>query len=220
MSFAGFDRSDYPGKAAMAWLRANTNLRWCGFYLAPAPSHQDMSWMDAADADFDGWGFLPIYVGQEVVGPGAHRTSAAQGVDDGAGACLLMLNGGFDKGAVVYLDLENGMPFTAAQHDYVAAWCDAVVKGGFAPGVYCSFQFAGQVKVLRPNAKIWVFHVPTTDNHRVGGLAFATPPLTASGFPHADVWQRDDQAIITCPVLSGGLVCDLSVATSADPSVA
>ncbi len=23
----------------MAWLRANTNLVWCGYYLGPAPSH-------------------------------------------------------------------------------------------------------------------------------------------------------------------------------------
>ena len=37
-AFAGFDRSDYPGKAAMDWLKANTNLKWTGFYLGPARS--------------------------------------------------------------------------------------------------------------------------------------------------------------------------------------
>ena len=217
--FAGFDRSDYPGKAAMDWLKANTNLRWCGFYLAPAPSHPNTSWMDADDADFEGWGFAPIYLGQEVIGPGRHNVTAAQGAIDGADAAALMLKSGFDHGAFVYLDLENGPPFTTAQREYVGAWCDAVVASGFGAGVYCSFLFAAQVKALRPNARIWAFHVRTVSQHSVGGAAFPNPDPSTSGFFGADLWQLDDEAIIHCAAMpSGSMIVDLNSANSADPS--
>jgi hypothetical protein len=43
--FVGFDCLAYPGTDEMTWLKANTNLGWCGFYLAPAPSHSDSSWI-------------------------------------------------------------------------------------------------------------------------------------------------------------------------------
>ena len=32
---AGFDCFSFPGMAQMAWLKANTNLKWVGYYLAP-----------------------------------------------------------------------------------------------------------------------------------------------------------------------------------------
>lgn len=36
--FAGFDSLEYPKKKMMDWLNTNTNLVWCGYYLAPAPN--------------------------------------------------------------------------------------------------------------------------------------------------------------------------------------
>ena len=217
--FAGFDRSDYPGPAVMKWLLDNTNLKWAGFYLAPAPSHQNTSWMDADDADFEGWGFAPVYLGQETIGPGSHRVTAAQGAIDGADAAALMTKAAFDSGSVVYLDLENGPPLTTAQREYVGAWCDAVTAAGFAPGVYCSFLFAGAIKTLRPKARIWAFHVRTTAEHAVPGATFPTPDPASSGFAGADLWQHDDEAIIPCAAAPYGmLVVDLNRANSADPS--
>jgi hypothetical protein len=44
LGYAGFDRLGYPGDATMTALWA-TDLRWCGFYLAPAPSQGNTSWM-------------------------------------------------------------------------------------------------------------------------------------------------------------------------------
>lgn len=218
--FAGFDRSDYPGGPAMRWLKAHTNLKWCGFYLGPAPSHPNTSWMEADDEDLEGWGLAPIYLGQETAGPGAHHVNAAQGAIDGADACKLMQEAGFDKGSVVYLDNEAGPPMLAPMQQYVGAWCDAVVAGGYAPGVYCSFYLGAQTKATRPNARIWVYHVNTTAEHKVGGATFKESDPTLSGFAHANVWQLDDEAIITCPPgPSGMLVVDLNSADSADPSV-
>ncbi len=218
-AYAGFDRSEYPGKVVMDWLKANTNLKWAGYYLAPAPSHQDPSWMNADEAGLDGWGLAPIYVGQEVVGPGSHKVNAGQGAVDGAHACSLMTSTGFDKGSVVYLDLENGPPMPPLQKDYVGAWCDAVVGAGFKPGVYCSFMFAPQVKALRPDAVIWVFHVRTVSPHPVPGTTFPTPDPATSGYSGASIWQHDDEARIVCPVANGGILAvDLDSADSVDPS--
>ncbi len=217
-AYAGFDRSDYPGRAVMDWLKANTNLSFCGFYL-PSPSHRDDSWMRADDADFDGWGFAPIYVGQETVGPGSHLVTAAQGALDGAEACARMAEAGFDKGAFVYLDLENGPPLLTPQREYVAAWVDAVIAGGYAPGVYCSFLFAAQIAALRPSARIWVFHVDTVSPHGVGGPNVPAPDPALSGFAGASLRQYTDEARIACPVASGGaLAVDLDSSAFADPS--
>ena len=219
-AFAGFDRSDYPGKAAMDWLKANTNFKWTGFYLGPAPSHPNTSWMDADDADFEGWGFAPIYVGRQITGPGARLADGlGQGAADGKQACELMVEAGFAAGNVVFLDLENGPPMPTIQREYVGAWCDAVTAAGFVPGVYCSFLFAAQVHALRPAAKIWVYHVRTVSPHPVAGTVMPNPDPATSGYPGASVWQHDDEARVHCPPI-GVLACDLNSASSADPSVA
>src|SRR5579875_3277028 len=82
--FAGFDRTAFPGRAEMGWLRKNTNLTWCGYYLAPAPSHGDTGWMgNRAVLAGQGWGIAPVYVGQQVTGPGSHDSSLATGQADG-----------------------------------------------------------------------------------------------------------------------------------------
>ena len=60
--FAGFDSGDYPGDPVMDWLKAHTNLVWCGYYLAPAPSHCGTSWMGTRAAIVGrGMGITPIY---------------------------------------------------------------------------------------------------------------------------------------------------------------
>src|ERR1700753_3783870 len=161
--FAGFDRADYPGDAVMSWLKNNTNLVWCGYYLAPAPSHGNTSWMtNRAKLVAAGWGISPVFVGQQVTGPGSHNSSASAGVTDGESAAAMMKSEGFPAGSFVYLDLENGPPLTQLQKDYVANWCDAVTAGGYGPGVYCSHLLALDVHTLRSECRIWVFKVATT----------------------------------------------------------
>lgn len=214
---AGFDASGYPGDAVMAELKKTTNLEWCGFYLAPAPSHPDPGWMTKrATLVAQGWGLAPIYVGQQVTGPGSHLVTAAQGTKDGEAAVQLMLHAGFPSGSFVYLDLENGAPFSTAQQEYVGAWCDAVTAAGFGAGVYCSFQIAAEVAKLRPKVRVWAFHVRTVAAHAVSGSTFPTPDPSTSGFAGAALWQLDDSAEISV----GGrtLLVDLDSADTADPS--
>src|SRR5258706_14699190 len=97
--FAGFDCSEFPGLAEMTWLKSNTNLTWCGYYLAPAPSHASGSWMGQRPAlTGAGWGIAPVYVGQQIQGPGRHNVSGLQGTRDGADAVDLLKSDGFALG--------------------------------------------------------------------------------------------------------------------------
>ena len=214
MPFAGFDRADCPPLSMMARLLAETNLTWCGFYL-PAPSQSGVTWRGKRAALVaQGWGLAPIFVGQQTTGPGAHHVNATQGGADGWRACYAMKAENFSPGSWIYLDLENGPPFTAAQREYVAAWIDAVEACGFRAGVYCSFLFAAEVAAMRAGIRLWVYHVPTTRAHQVGGKQFPTPELSSSGYAGATMWQRDDMAELAD---FGDLLVDLDVSNIRDP---
>src|SRR6266704_4781770 len=172
MAFAGFDRSGYPGDAIMKTLHDTTNLRFCGYYLAPAPSHSDPSWMGKRSfLQHLGFGFAPVYVGEQVEGPGSHHSSAAKGTADGNDAVNKMRTEGFTAGSCVYLDLENGPPLSPIQRDYMNSWCSAVKAGGFLPGVYCSHLMAADVHAQQPTARIWAVRVTTVLPHPVSGPA-------------------------------------------------
>jgi hypothetical protein len=126
-----------------------------------------------------------------------------------------MIDEGFPRGSFVYLDLENGPPFSAMQKVYVAAWVDAVRANGYAAGVYCSYLFAREVAGLRSNLRVWCYHVATVHPHPVAGASFPAPDPSTCGFSGAVIWQREDEARLTA---FDGLACDLDVAAMADPS--
>jgi len=216
--FAGFDRSDYPGDAVMAWLKANTNLVWCGYYLAPSPSHPGTTWMTRrASLQAAGWGIATLYVGQQVIPPGSQNPSAETGVSDGNQAVSLMGSEGFAAGSCVYLDLENGPPLTDPQRDYVANWCDTVQSGGYQPGVYCSHLLAMDVHTLRPNCRIWAFKVATTQPHPVPA-PYPDPNPSGCGYIGAYVWQLGQNCMINvAPAILSTLDVDLDSAITSDP---
>lgn len=155
----GFDVSQYPGNDTMRELKQYFDF--CNLYLAPAPSHRDAGWMQSRNfLGSIGYYIAAIYVGQQVIGPGSHKVNAAQGKTDGHDCVNLMLTAGFKPGDPVYLDLENGPPFTDDQRAYVDAWVAEVTGGGFRPGVYASWRFITEFDsktILR-----WMFKVPTT----------------------------------------------------------
>ena len=216
--FAGFDCSGYPGDNTMSWLIANTNLVWCGYYLAPAPSHGNAGWMGKqASLAAAGWGIAPVYVGQQVTGPGSLNPSTATGQTDGAQAAGYMSSEGFPAGSYVYLDIENGPPLSQPQQDYLAAWSTAVVAGGYNPGVYCSHLLAAQIAVLQPGARIWAF--------RISGIApgnqnspYPESDPAGCGYGAATAWQLiQDCKIQITPGGPYSLQVDLDSATTADP---
>jgi hypothetical protein len=218
-AYAGFDTDIFPGSDQMAWLLANTNLVWCGYYLAPTPSHGDDSWMgqrdDLADA---GWGIAPVYVGQQVSGPGSKVVTAEQGTTDGNDATDLLTGDGFPPGSCVYLDLENGAPFQAPQTGYVAAWVAAVQDAGFQPGIYCSHSIAAGVIALCPGARIWAFKIPTTALTDTTGLVYPTPAPSGCGVPGAVAWQRIQNTNLQLPGAPVPVMnVDLDTALTDDP---
>lgn len=217
--FAGFDRADYPGDAITMWLRNNTNLVWCGYYLGPAPSYPGTSWMtNRAKLVANGWGIAPLYVGQQVTGPGSLIPSATTGSADGKAAVQMMQSEGFAPGSFVYLDIENGPPLTQPQQDYVANWCDTVTAGGYGAGVYCSYLLALQVHTLRTSCRIWAFRVATTQSHPVPN-PFPAPNPSGCGYIGADAWQLGQNCTVTVPPANlQTLDVDLSSAIVPDPS--
>jgi hypothetical protein len=216
---AGLDRSEFPGAHVMTWLKANTNLEWCGYYLAPSPSHSGTSWMGHRNALLgEGWGIAPLYVGQQVIGPGSHHPSQHQGQVDGREAVTLLADEGFPAGTCVYLDLENGLPFPQALRDYVASWSHFVQAQNFTPGIYCSHSFAEDVHVLVPSARLWVFKVTTTAPHPIPGPHFPDNHPAGSGYAGAFIWQLGQNCRISLPGSPvNGLGADFDSAVSPNP---
>ncbi len=217
--FAGFDTSEFPGMAEMIWLKANTNLVWCGYYLGPAPSHSSTSWMGQRPALTNaGWGLAPVYVGQQINGPGRHNVNAQQGTIDGVDTVRLLNADAFVSGTCVYLDLEDGPPFLAPRSGYVAAWVDAVSAAGFQAGVYCSHAFASDVHSLRPDVRVWAFKVDTTSEHPFPGTNFPDLHPAGSGYPGAYIWQLGQNCRLSPSGMQGGpLLVDLDSAVTSDP---
>jgi Domain of unknown function (DUF1906) len=182
--YPGFDILAYPGDDSVAWLKDNTNLSWCGYYLAPAPSHDDESWMgQRATLTAAGWGLAPTYVGQQLAGPGSHVVTGPQGQLDGADAAHLMTQEGFAPGSFVYLDLEDGPPFTAPRTDYVNAWVTAVQAAGFQAGIYCSHGLAEDVQACVPKRESGPTRSRRQRRIRSRGQIFLTAPPRAADIP-------------------------------------
>lgn len=175
----GFDVSSPPSPMQLVELRKHFDF--CGCYLGPAPSHGDRGWMIAgiSNARHVGFKFLPIFVGQQVIGPGSHNDTIAQGDADAAAAAHLMSMAGFAPTSPVYLDLENGAPFPPAEGAYTMAWISTVRSFGFTPGVYCSHVLADHFD--QATTRVWSFDVPTTALTRQGTMPPPAPVSLGAG---------------------------------------
>jgi hypothetical protein len=216
--FLGFDRSEYPGDNLMQRLRAEAQIDFTGFYLAPAPSHSNKGWMDKkAFLQGLGLGFAPVYVGQQQSPPGSTNLTAPQGTTDGLNATQLAATAGFPAGSVLYLDVETGPPAKPAFFVYYKAWVQSVIDNGYKAGVYCSHHLAAAFIGADNRAVPWVFQLAA-----IGGNF--TPPLprpdpSHSSFSGARVLQYAQNAQLNL----GATVIkpvDLNTALTADPSVA
>lgn len=199
----GFDVSAAPTSAQLTELRKYFDF--CGCYLAPAPSHPDKSWMATGirTARTLGFRFLPVFVGQQITGPGRKTNTVAQGEIDGRQAASHMASAEFSKGSPVYLDLENGAPFVEPQQSYVFAWIEQVRALGYTPGVYCSHTFASAFDPDK--TRVWAFRVPTTKQTVQPHLP---PPIPVSLGAYSALQYRQN---VSLPSLD--LVVDLDVAS-------
>ncbi|GKT26506.1 glycoside hydrolase domain-containing protein [Acidovorax sp. SUPP3334] len=225
-NYTGFDTANFPGMKCMEWLKSNTGLTWCGFYLAPAPSHQNTSWMNQRKAlSKQGWGLAPIYVGRQTCGPGAQNPTGSQGSTDGAQSAHLAGVAGFAPQSTLYLDWEDGSPPGAEAMAYINHWIAAVIAAGYQPGLYCSHVVAPTMKksvsTTNPAAtlRMWVWKVTTAARHRYDGDIRKLQPADPAGSgTDADLWQFEQNAVLTLPdTHCDGLQLDLSWSTLQDP---
>lgn len=196
LGYAGFDRSEYPGDDLMSELWNNTNLVWCGFYLAPAPSHPDTSWMNKLNTVREmGWAAVPVYVGQQPsdLPKTAHNASTVQGASDAGEAVILATNAGFATDTIIYLDIENSPSGALKKEmkDYYRSWVATVTTLGFRPGVYCPFQYVQPLLALDKTPRFWAVNGTKfpTGKTKTYTTPFPAPEPLLTTVPAASAWQ-------------------------------
>jgi hypothetical protein len=232
--YAGFDIKTYRGIQVMNWLNQNTNLKWCGYYLAPAPNRSPCGWTGQYSTISDNWGVLPIYVGQQDPRTATNNytpssiLTSQQGTIDATDAITLLMADSFPSGTFVYLDWEYGAIDCSGDSDYIKAWIAGVSADGRAlPGIYCSHSVAQSIADLldtlnpTPIVRFWCWNVPTSDAHPFEGDLANIPTIDPSGcgFAGAQMWQREQNAVVTFPdgAPVASLQMDFSTSSLANP---
>ena len=138
-----------------------------------------------------GYGTIPLYVGQQITGPGSHIVTPEQGVADGQDMVAVMSRAGYPFGSRGFNDLENGAPMPSNQQGYAQGMGGKVVDLGWLYyGLYASHSFADVAAHVVPGASIWTFKVPTT-NKTTAVLPVPDFPddMAGSGYLEAMIWQ-------------------------------
>ncbi len=225
--FVGFETKIYPGNTQMDWLKDNTNLSWCGYYLAPAPSRKDTSWKgNLPHLQTKGWNCVAIYLGQETSGQGSHNITPDQGITDGQDAAALAAAEGFPSNSYIYLDIEDGSAMTSAVISYIQSWTKSLMENQYLPGFYCSHLIADALREaideVNPakNTRIWAWKVKTRDNHPYAGDAADIPASNPAGcgYSQASAWQFQQNCVLSLPnAPTTSMSVDLSSSTSKSP---
>lgn len=198
--YLGMDRNDYPGDAPMKSLRRT--FAFTGYWLNNPPGESQNGWRGHRQALQDmGYGFVVLFNGREYAQIKASGDAARLGKSDAKAAVEAALAEGFPKGAILFLDQEQGGRMLPEQRAYIHAWIDGVRRSDFRAGIYCSgiaFRESRGVSVvtandIRDNAggRELQFFV---SNDRCGpspGCVFPKPSPRASesGVSFAKIWQ-------------------------------
>ena len=138
--FVGFDRNDYPGDGRLAELRKS--FAYAGFWLTPPPGETTNSWVGKRRLLVEaGFGFLILANGRlEKQILKTSVTPDALGKADAMQAIAAASSEGFPKGAIIFLDQEEGGRLTDAQAAYFFGWTEAVGASEYRAGAYLSGQ--------------------------------------------------------------------------------
>ncbi|MGI8771670.1 MAG: glycoside hydrolase domain-containing protein [Acidobacteriaceae bacterium] len=135
-AYNGFDRNDYPGDALLDGLRAS--FSYAGYWLNAPPGEKATSWTGKRELlRQKGFGFLILFNGR-LYAQLKGKDAAALGRADAQGAVAAAQREGFPRGAMIFLDQEEGGRLLPEQMAYVLAWVDFVRRLGWRSGVYCS----------------------------------------------------------------------------------
>jgi hypothetical protein len=194
----GFDRNDYPGDANLRALRKT--FEFTGYWLNTPPGSKTNTWIGKRKAvEKAGFGFLVLYTGKtyaQLKRSGPDETGSA----DGLAAVTAAKREGFPAGTIIFLDQEEGGRLLEEQKDYLFAWVDAVVSGGYRAGVYASgipFKETASgetvitVEDIRESAgdRDITYFVANDVCPPSPGCSFHPPAPAESGVSFADVWQ-------------------------------
>ena len=199
-SYLGFDANDYPGDAALPSMRRT--FSFAGYWLNNPPGADANDWVGKrAELLKNGFGFLLLFNGHTISELRSLGNAAEAGKVDGQSAASLAQKEGFHAGNVIFLDQEEGGRMTDDQNAYIFAWVDAVIAGGFRPGIYCSgipakegkgktIVTADDIRAHAGGRKISYFLYNDACPPSPGCVYPKNPrPPSASGVPYASVWQ-------------------------------
>src|SRR5208283_3406428 len=106
-TYLGMDRNDYPGDATMAALRKT--FAFTGYWLNNPPGATSNTWQGKRKAiEAMGYGFLLLFNGREYQQLKASGNAAQVGSRDATAALKSAARDGFPKGAILFLDQEQG----------------------------------------------------------------------------------------------------------------
>ena len=198
-SFLGFDKNGYPGDELLPKLRQS--FSWTGYWLNNPPGMNHNPWEGKrAAVRGAGLGFVLIFNGRldsELKG----RDAARIGREDAAAATAAAQREGFPRGAIIFLDQEEGGALLPEQAAYIGAWITAVAYSAYKAGVYCSgipvpsgarmVSTAQDVGARFPATRLWVWDDRCPPSP---GCVADNPPDPAfnpakTGFAHALIWQ-------------------------------
>jgi hypothetical protein len=199
-TYFGFDRNDYPGDDALPALRKT--FSFTSYWLSVPPGEKRNSWLGKhALLQAQGFGFVVLFNGRESRTLRSSAHARQKGMMDAQNAVKSAQQEGFAKGAVIFLDIEEGGHLPGPYHEYLQAWSNTLAQAGYRAGVYCSAipVDEGQgvrittaqdiwAHVMSPGLIYWVYN--DTCPPAPGCVFPADPPQPAqSGFFSAAVWQ-------------------------------
>jgi hypothetical protein len=204
--FAGFDRNDYPGDAAMAAMKKT--FAFTGYWVTPPPGETANNWAGKRLLlKQQGWGFLVLADGRfdkEILAAQKKGTTPEQlGQQDAAKAIASTKTEGFPAHTILFLDQEEGGRLLDEQAQYLLAWTEAVAKSGFRAGVYASGQLVQDdpgkwidtVRDIRQRIQtqhlheVAIFDTQDACPPAPGCTVKGAKPLSAAGEPDLSAWQ-------------------------------
>ncbi|MGA2902623.1 MAG: glycoside hydrolase domain-containing protein [Candidatus Korobacteraceae bacterium] len=199
-TYLGMDRNDYPGDANMMSLRKT--FAFTGYWLNNPPGASRDTWRGKRKSiQAMGYGFLLLFNGREYAQLKASGNAAQVGTNDAAAAVHSAQQEGVPRGAIIFLDQEQGGRMLPEQRAYIHAWVDGVTGAGYRAGIYCSgipFRESATVAVvtatdIREHAGGREIHFFVSNDQcpPSAGCVFSQPPPgpADSGVQFADAWQ-------------------------------
>jgi hypothetical protein len=209
-AYAGFDRNDYPGDAALPELRKH--FAFVGYWLNNPPGETHNTWVGKrAILLAQGFGFLVAAngrLGKEILrAKGQGKPPATLGRQDAAAAVAAAQREHFPAHTILFLDQEDGGRLLPEQAAYLLAWTEAVAATDYLPGVYASGRPVDdgpgpdgkpttittiqdiRAQVVAKHLHEIAFWVYQDACPPAPGCVLQAPPPDLSGTPNAAAWQ-------------------------------